>query len=94
MAQHIETKHLPQKAFRKIEESFTKAFARGLTFIRGSFRFKEIDFDDRYKESENDVVFTAVRTIPEGIVHGTNKGNFELHYDEVKHSLTKIYHVA
>lgn len=99
MAQHISIKSLPQKVFRKIEESIKKDFGKSYMpttsmkyeWLRRVLR--DNDYKD-FQEIENDEVFTTSRNIGEGFVWGSNRGNFEVHFDNKNKTVLNIYLVA
>lgn len=87
MAQHIPTKALPHKAFRKIEEAVYGAF-KPMHHLKTSMRYI---FEG---QQEGNDVYAVTRRIPEGIVHGTNKGHIEIHYNPKAGQVEHIFLVA
>ena len=84
MAQHYDISKYPQKYFRDIESSFKKKFNRGIQKVKYSLLFNHIE-DDRVKEHPNDLVFETSRKV------SNEREAFEIHFDQSKNSVTKIY---
>ena len=88
MAQHIPIKNIDLKAFRTIESGIRYAFVKSRGLLRTSMRYEYIG------EQDGKDVYTTYRKIPKGIVHGDDKGIFEIHYDKQKRAISDIYLVA
>lgn len=87
MAQHIPTSAFKQKAFRTIEHGVREAFKRTYG-MKTSMRYAFVN------EQDGAEVYLTMRSIPKGIVHGTDTGNIEVHYDPIKKEVREIYLVA
>jgi len=95
MAQHITIKSFSQKAFKKIEEAIHNDFARSKGLMKTSMKYNFNGLQSSLNaEDENDEVYMANRRIPRGIVCGTQRGDFEVHYSREKGKVTNIYLVA
>ncbi len=93
MAQHIPIQKLPQKRFRKIEEGIRKDFKKG--YVKGSLKYRwDKELSDFYKENENEEVYLCDRYIGKGIVYGSERGSFEIHYNKEESVVNNIYLVA
>lgn len=90
MAQHIPIENFKQKAFRKIEQSI-----RQQQYFNTSMKFDDLPYED-LKEQPTDEVYWTERTIPKGIIWGSNRGGFEVHTEPAKfgRKATNIYLVA
>lgn len=88
MAQHIQTKHFQQKAFRTIENGIDSAFKKSRGFMKSSMKYNFEGVEDKNE------VYTTIRRIPKGIVYGDNTACFEIHYNPIKKIIEKIYLVA
>lgn len=84
MAQHYDITKYPQKYFRQIEASFKRKFGKGVQKVKYSLRFNQIK-DERAKEHSNDVIFETSRRV------NNEREVFEIHFDQSKNSITKIY---
>ena len=94
MAQHISIMEPGNKREMEIRGSILKNFDRGITAVRGSLRYQEIE-DKMFKESEDEVVFTTERAIPyDRWVYKSGNGSFEVHYNSKLKKVTQIYLVA
>jgi len=98
MAQHIPISELTQKVFKNIEQSIKKDFLN--PYIKGSLKY---EFLERivgkqniadYKINENDDVYTANRRIGKGFVFGTDRGDFEIHFNTKTKQVINIFLVA
>lgn len=87
MAQHFETKSFSQKYFRNIEKSIRNKFKKGIQNVKNSFIYFEIK-DGRAKEYPSDLIFQTYRKA------NRRKEIFEVHFDEKKKRITKIYFVV
>ena len=98
MAQHVPIEFLTNKIFRSIEEGIKKDF--NLNRFSTSLKYtKLVDLIGEgaikdYRENPNDEVYTTNRYIGKGVVWGTSRGYFEIHYDKVKKEIINIYLVA
>lgn len=93
MAQHIDIQNINHKRFRQIENSIFKHFAKGLTSIRGSLKFEQLD--EAYKEDKDELVFGITYKIPyDEFVYKSDRGYFEIHYNNKQKKINKIYLVA
>lgn len=88
MAQHIETKNFKQKKFREIEHGIEHAFKKSRGYMRTSMVYKFIE-----KRGEIEV-YTVEKKIPKGIMWGSDRGYFEIHYDIWNNIIKNIYLVA
>ncbi len=88
MAQHIPTKAFNQKAFRVIEVGVESAFRKSRGLMKSSFVYEYIG------DQEGLEVYLTTRNIPKGLVHGTDKGTIEVHYNKEKGRVEHIYLVA
>lgn len=94
MAQHIPIQSFKQKRFRTIEEGIRKDFS-GRYLPKYSMKYQwDNDMSYRYRLTEKDEVFFCSRYIGKGVVVGTERGDFEVHYDTEKKEITDIYLVA
>jgi hypothetical protein len=84
MAQHYDISFYPQKYFKKIELSFKKKFENGIQKVKHSLLYTQIE-DERAKEHPNDLVFETSRKVV------NEREAFEIHFDQSKNSITKIY---
>lgn len=88
MAQHYQTKNFTQKKFREIENGIQSDFERSRGLMKTSMRYD-------YINTHNNVdIYLTTRTIPNGLVVGTNRGTFEVHYNKETKQITHIYLVA
>jgi hypothetical protein len=84
MAQHYDISFYPQKYFRKVENLIKKKFDAGVQKVINSLRYFHVD-DLRTKEHPNDIVFETSRKI------NNEMETFEIHFDQNKNLVTKIY---
>lgn len=87
MAQHYDISHYPQKYFRQIENSIKEKFSKGFQNVKYSLHYSLIE-DERAKEHPNDVVFETFKKVK------SDRERFEIHFDKVQNSITKIYLVV
>jgi len=87
MAQHIPTRAFKQKAFRAIENGIHSAFNRSYD-MKTSMRYEYVGVQDGRE------VYLTTRNIPEGVVCGTNKGTFEIHFEPETQTIEELYLVA
>lgn len=98
MAQHISVEQFRQKVFEKVKQSIVNDFKN--PYINGSLKYErlrnrlhEYDYKD-YQINEHDEVYLTSRHIGNGFVYGTNRGDFEVHYDTKKKKILAIFLVA
>lgn len=98
MAGHCPIQQLNQKVFRTIENAIKTDFKN--PYIKGSLKYRQLkdiigekNVAD-YKENPNDEVFTTNRYIGKGFIWGSNRGDFEIHFDSAKKEIINIYLVA
>ncbi|OGG39737.1 hypothetical protein A2118_02970 [Candidatus Kaiserbacteria bacterium GWA2_50_9] len=84
MAQHYDITKYPQKKFRRIESAFEKKFESGVQKVKNSLRFIQLK-DERVKEHPNDTAFETSRML------NNERERFEIHFDEKRKTITKIY---
>lgn len=95
MAQHVPIQTFTQKAFKKIEEAIHNDFTRSKGYMKTSMKYIFNEFQSSVNaESTNDEVYIVNRRIPKGIVYGSQRGDFEVHYNREKGKVTNIYLVA
>lgn len=94
MAQHIPTTAFKQKRFRAIEKGIINDF-KGFG-VRGSLKYDTFDqrISDHNAEHELQEVYFCERSIPKGIVWGTNRGNLQIHFNKITRKVEQIYLVA
>lgn len=93
MAQHIPTKNFEQKRFRDIEHGIRYAFDRSRGLLKTSFRFNFLGEQEGALQSKHEV-YTTEMAIPKGIVAGSERGLFEIHYNKNSREIIEIYLVA
>ncbi len=84
MAQHYDISFFPQKYFREIENSFKNKFEKGVQKTKYSLRYFYVN-DERAKEHPHDIVLETSKKI------NNEMETFEIHFDQSKNSITKIY---
>lgn len=95
MAQHVPIQSFTQKAFKKIGEAIHNDFVRSRGLMKTSMKYNYNGLQSSLNaENEQDEVYMANRRIPKGIVHGSQRGDFEVHYNREKGKVTNIYLVA
>lgn len=87
MAQHIPTRLLSQKAFRKIEEGVHSAFNRSRGLMKTSMRYQY------HGVQEGMEVYSYARSVPSSMVHG-GIATIEIHWNPVLKKIEEIYLVA
>jgi hypothetical protein len=92
MAQHIPIRFLKQKIFRKIEDSIKRDF-EVLRNFSGSLKY-ERDSSGFHRAHENQEVYFTQRYIGYDKVCGTDKGDFEIHYNWVTKKVEELFLVA
>ena len=93
MAQHISIKAFPQKVFKRILASIVKDFERQAP--RGSLKYDFRNYYSHiYKEHEGEEVCFTNRYIGNGFVYGSQRGEFEIHFDKKTNKINQIYLVA
>lgn len=88
MAQHYPVGTFTQKRFRVIENGIEYAFKKSRGLMKTSISFQYIG------EQEGNEVYLVRRRIPAGIVHGTEIGDFEVHYSPRGRRIVQMYLVA
>lgn len=95
MAQHVPIQSFTQKAFKKIGEAIHNDFTRSRGLMKTSMKYNFDSLKSSFlAEDEQDEVYMANRRIPKGIVFGSQRGYFEVHYNREKGKVTNIYLVA
>lgn len=87
MAQHIPIASFPHIGFRQIEQRTRAAFKRSYGMHTSSL-YRYIDVQD------GNEVYQIERTIPAGIVWGSNRGVIEIHFDPKTREVKHMYLVA
>ena len=88
MAQHININNLTGKRFEEIKQIINNDFNKSRGFLKTSFKYQYLETYD------NCDIYQIKKKIPNGIVFGTNKGTFEIHYNIQNKQVTSIYLVA
>lgn len=95
MAQHISIKSLKQKVFRKIEKAIKKDFEKLYPCLKTSFKYNfDTKLSDFYKANNKEEVYLCSRYIGKGFIFGSERGDFEIHFDRTKKKINNIYLVA
>jgi hypothetical protein len=93
MAQHIPIHLFDNARMRTIRRGIVTAFDKSRGYMKTSMRYI-YQTDERNKNHEFDEVYLTERQIPTGIVHGENRGTFEIHFNSATQEVEHIYLVA